>query len=755
MKSALKIQFINSLIAVGLIIAAVLIRWLLDPVLEQSLYLVTLYGAVAVSAWYIGAYPSIFVTLVGYAACNYLFMPPKGMFHLETTNIVGFVAYVFTCAIIIGLGNASRLASKRIEKKEIQRQKAEKDLSASERSTKNILDSISDAFISIDQDWQITYLNHAAEKILGRSAQELLTKNLWDEYPEAVGSSIEDLYRRVISDQSAASITAFYDAHQRWYEIRAYPAKTGLSVYLRDITREKLVDAELRASEKRRQLALDSAELGAWNYDVRTGVLSTDERFNVIFTGEATPKTYEQFLSHIHLEDRARVIDGMEAAANPAILHPYVSEYQVVHNDGSIHWVYAKGGLNFDENKEVISLDGTISDISERKRIEKHLAQQSAELSEIDRRKNQFLATLAHELRNPLSPITNSLSIMKLKSYSLETVERSSIVIERQVGQLVRLVNDLLDVSRISHGKLDLKLERIELGSVVNLAVESSKPMLDKAGVDITLSIPSEKIYLNADLTRLSQVFLNILNNAAKFTDSGGHVHLIVEKAKTTAFGVPENVQVMIKDTGVGITATSLPLVFDAFTQLPDTLNRSHGGLGVGLMLVKTIVNMHGGIVKVHSEGLGLGFTFTVQLPTITLDDTDIEAITSDTSNETEFGMRILIVDDNQDAANSLSTLLEMMGNETHVVHNGLDALNAVSSFNPKVVFLDIGLPDISGYEVASKIRQLPLGKSVVLYALTGWGQVEDQAKSKLAGFNKHIVKPLDPSLLPSLLDKV
>lgn len=758
MQQRLQNILVPYLVSVGITTAAVLLRLLLDPILDQTLVLVTLYGAIAFSAWYCGYRPALLVTLLGYAACNYLFMQPREMFHLNVSQIVGFVAYFTTCAIIIALGESTRIANKRFQQKEIQYLKSEVDLRASEMTTKDILESISDAFLGVDQDWRFNYVNHAAEVYLNRSAKDLLKKSLWAEYPEVVGTEIGLLYHKVISQQVADSIITFYDPHKKWYEISAYPAKNGLSIYFRDVTTVKLADAELRASEKRRQQALESAELGAWSLNPQSRVITTDERFNVIFTGEAAPKSYEEFLNYIQAEDRMRITDAVNAMIDQSRQRPYAEEYRVTHDDGSIHWVYAKGRLNFDDqsdNKQPISLDGTVSDITERKRIEQHLAQQSAELSEIDRRKNQFLATLAHELRNPLAPIRNSLSIMKLKSYDSTTVERASTVIERQVVQLVRLVDDLLDVSRITHGKLELKLERVEFRHIINMALETSKPLLDEAGLEFTKSIPFDPIYLRADLTRLSQVFLNLFNNAAKFTNPGGHVHLNVKRVPSMTSEIPQDIEITITDTGVGMTPESLPQVFEAFTQLPGTINRAQGGLGVGLMLVKCLIAMHGGTVKVHSDGLGFGTTFTIQLPTI--DAASKIDIQTESSNSvgTNSGLRVLVVDDNTDAAISLSMLLEIMGNETQSVHDGLTALKAFADYKPDVVFLDIGLPDISGYEVAAKIRQQSLGKNIKLFALTGWGQVEDQQKSELAGFDKHIVKPIDPSVLSMLLNEV
>ncbi len=366
------------------------------------------------------------------------------------------------------------------------------------------------------------------------------------------------------------------------------------------------------------------------------------------------------------------------------------------------------------------------------------------DLRESDRRKNEFLAMLAHELRNPLAPIRNAVQIMRLTGGNAEAVHSASEMMERQIGQMVRLVDDLLDVSRISRGKIELRRGRIELASAVNHAVEAIRPQCKSRDHALTATLPPQPVYLNADPTRLAQVVGNLLNNACKFTERGGRIWLTVERERGEAV-------IRVRDTGIGIAADQLPRVFEMFTQVDTSLERTQGGLGIGLTLVKKLVEMHGGTVEVHSAGIGQGSEFVVRLPILV--ETAKPAPEPTVSEPTRTtARRILVVDDNWDSAESLAILLELTGNKTHTAYDGLEAVEAAATFKPDVVLLDIGLPKLNGYEAARKIREEPWGKSMMLVALTGWGQEEDRQRSREAGFDAHLVKPVDHAALTKLL---
>jgi signal transduction histidine kinase/CheY-like chemotaxis protein len=407
-----------------------------------------------------------------------------------------------------------------------------------------------------------------------------------------------------------------------------------------------------------------------------------------------------------------------------------------------------------DEQGNLLGVVLIFRDVSEQRKDEERLRQSEAEtrralaaLTESDRRKDEFLAILAHELRNPLAPIRNAVQIFRAMAPPVKELQWATEVIDRQVHQMTRLVDDLLDVSRITRGKIELRKERVELAAIVNSALEASRPGIEKWGHELTVSIPTEPIQLMADLTRLSQVILNLLNNAAKYMGRAGRIWLTAERQDDHAL-------IRVKDTGIGIPAEMLPRIFDMFTQVDGSLERSEGGLGIGLTLAKRLVQMHGGTIEAHSEGPGTGSEFVVRLPVAV-------AVEGEEPRGEEGGgemdvppamRRILVVDDNQDAAESLGMLLQMMGNEVRTAHDGPEAVEAAAAFRPDVVLLDIGLPKLNGYEVARRIREQDGGADRMLIALTGWGQEEDRRRSKEAGFDHHVTKPVEFADLQKLL---
>jgi signal transduction histidine kinase/CheY-like chemotaxis protein len=359
-----------------------------------------------------------------------------------------------------------------------------------------------------------------------------------------------------------------------------------------------------------------------------------------------------------------------------------------------------------------------------------------------DQRKDEFLATLGHELRNPLAPLLTALQLLKAAGIQDPVVSRVSAVMDRQISHLVRLVNDLLEVSRITRGLIEVQREPLDLAFVVHSAIDTSRPALDAAGHELTVDLPSEPGTVYGDAVRLTQVFANLLTNAAKYTNAGGHIWIRVQKEGDRA-------TVSVRDNGIGIAADQLASVFDMFTQVDRSNRRAQGGLGIGLTLVRSLVAMHGGRVEARSGGLGHGSEFVVELPVVAA-----SALRSDTEKipPTFPRRRILIVDDNRDAANTLGELLRALGATVAVVHSGRAALDTLESFDPDAVLLDIGMPELDGYEVARRIRSTAAYSDLLLIALTGWGQEHDQRRSLAAGFDHHVVKPPDLDKLRDLL---
>lgn len=391
------------------------------------------------------------------------------------------------------------------------------------------------------------------------------------------------------------------------------------------------------------------------------------------------------------------------------------------------------------------SLDSMTAAHHELERTTAELRQVQEVLQEADRRKDEFLATLAHELRNPLAPIGNALHILRADVHDPAAHERALDIADRQVRHLVRLVDDLLEVSRITRGKLELRKERIDLGRVFLSAVETSRPLIEEAGHELTLRLPDEPLFLHADPVRLAQVIANLLNNAAKYTDPGGRICL-------TARREGEEAVVQVQDSGIGLSPEMLPIVFEMFTQIGGSADcHAQGGLGIGLALVRSLAQLHGGRAEAQSPGLGQGSTFTVRLPLPSGQDRDAAARPAEPAAALP-GHRILVVDDNRDAAETMGVLLEILGNDVQVTHDGPSALRVLDTFQPTVVLLDIGMPGMDGYEVARQVRRRRERDRVTLIAVTGWGQEEDQRRSREAGFNHHLVKPVDLGVLRSLL---
>jgi signal transduction histidine kinase len=384
----------------------------------------------------------------------------------------------------------------------------------------------------------------------------------------------------------------------------------------------------------------------------------------------------------------------------------------------------------------------------ENSRLLKETRQQAEALRETDRRKDEFLAILAHELRNPLAPISNSVAILGSDKLPVKVRDEALGMMDRQVKQMVRLVDDLMDVSRITRGKIDLKMDAVDLGEVLRCAVEISQPHIDQFGHTLGVDLPQTPVTLNADFTRLAQVFSNLLNNAAKYSPPGGDIHLSTTVHK-------DSVDVSVQDKGIGLRPDMLERIFDMFAQVDDSLERSQGGLGVGLTLVKKLVEMHGGRVSVRSEGLGKGSEFMVHLPTISIMDETLAAEAPQPQAAAGQGLRILIVEDNEALAQTTGWMVEMLGHDYRLAGNGKDAIATAAEYRPNVVMMDIGLPGMNGYDLCAAMRLEPHLKDTIFIAQTGWGQDEHRQRAKEAGFHHHMVKPLYLEALEALLRQI
>jgi PAS domain S-box-containing protein len=537
------------------------------------------------------------------------------------------------------------------------------------------------------------------------------------------------------------------DGSLRWIWIRGrtFEEENGqprrMAGTVADISDRKRIEEELRHARSRLEAALAAGAIATWMWDIPNDRMFADEALARLFgldSADARGGLLDRYKESIHPDDRDRVTAVLGRAVETG--EDYEADYRIVQPDGSVRWVVARGRAERDVTGRPVRMPGVLVDITERKRLEEALR-------DTDRRKDEFLATLAHELRNPLAPIRNSLQILKMPRVDAAMAKRTRDIMERQVQHLVRLVDDLLDVSRVMRGKIELRKERVELATVVARAVETAQPLIEVQGHELDISLPAESLLLHADPVRLAQVVGNLLTNAAKYTEPGGHIWLSAQRDGDAAV-------LRVRDDGIGIAASMLPHVFELFVQVDHASTRSQGGLGIGLTLVKNLVDLHGGTVEARSRGLGHGSEFVVRLP-LTLPahhgvDDDVRGEPAHAVMPT--GHRVLVVDDNDDAAMSLALVLELKGHVVRVVHDGVSALEAVRTFSPALILLDLGMPEMDGFEVARRIRRMPAAADTVIAALTGWGQKEDRRRTAEAGFDHHLVKPVEPKTLEGLL---
>ena len=505
-------------------------------------------------------------------------------------------------------------------------------------------------------------------------------------------------------------------------------------------TTEVVRQDELATQDKRRlEMALEAGDLGFWDWNIDTGYVQFGGQWGPIlgYSLEELPANVSTWETLIHPDDKSAVdevlLKHLEAKSSF-----YESEHRLKAKDGSWVWVLDRGRvIERDENGKALRAIGVHSNITQQLAVRELLR-------EGDRRKDEFLATLAHELRNPLAPLRTGLAIIKKDPVS-HMADKAREMMERQLAHMVRLIDDLLDVSRITTGRLTLKKETLTVKTIVELAVEASKPSIDAGQHRLLISLKNGDARVCGDLTRLSQVVSNILINAAKYTPDAGTIELSAEVMEHT-------VHISIKDSGLGIPQDMLMHVFDLFGQVNRTLDRAQGGLGIGLALVKSLVTIHGGEVFAYSEGEGKGSVFVITLPLegcVALPET---APTNRSNGGLKRQMRVLIVDDNRDGAESLSLYTKLLGHTTELAYTGVEAISKVSKFKPDVVFLDIGLPGMSGFEVAKLIRTMPDAVGTRLVAVTGWGSEDTKRKSTEAGFNEHLTKPVDLSRIEEIL---
>jgi PAS domain S-box-containing protein len=611
-----------------------------------------------------------------------------------------------------------------------------------------IVESSQDAIISKTLDGVIRTWNAGAERIFGYRAEEAVGRPITLIIPADRLDEEREILGRISRGEPIEhfeTVRVAKDGRQLDISLTVSPIRdaegrvTGASKVARDVTERKRVEAALRTSEQRFRTLTAHAPVG---------IFLTDREGNCLFVNESWCKmaglSPEEVMAQgwaraLHPEDRERVFHEWYDAVNTG--RPFASEYRFRTPRGEVTWLQGRAVELCDEAGVISGYIGTLTDITERREAVEAL-------KGADRRKDEFLALLAHELRNPLAPLRNGLQVMRLAADNANLVAKTRDMMDRQLSHMVRLIDDLLDISRISRNKMELRLSRVLLADIVSSAVETARPALEAAGQELTVALPPEPVHLDADLTRLAQVFGNLLNNSAKYTERGGHIEL-------TAARDGGQVVVAVRDDGIGIPAAALPNIFDLFSQVDRSIERSTGGLGIGLALVKGLVEMHGGTVEAASPGQGKGSTFTVRLPVLEDRAEPPPAAPAEAwPDSSRSNRRILVVDDSRDSAASMATMLQLLGNEVRTAHDGLEAVRIAGQFRPQVILMDIGMPKLNGYEATRRIREQPWGRDMAVIALTGWGQEVDRARSKEAGCDGHLVKPIDLSDLEKLLNE-
>ena len=632
------------------------------------------------------------------------------------------------------------------------RREVERALRESEERFRLLVEGAEDyAIFMLDPKGNITSWNPGAERIKGYSAEEIIGQHFSCFYPpEKVEAGHPDQELEVAAAKGRFEDEGWRlrkDGSRFWANVIITALRDergklkGFSKITRDRTEDLRKESQIHDSEVRFRRLFETAKDGILILESSDGKITDANPYITELLGYSTDELIGKELWQIGL---FQDIEASQAA------------FQLLQDEGYIRYhdlpLETKSGRKAEVEfiSNVYNVDHhaviqcNIRDITERRQLERAEAQAEA-LADLHRRKDEFLAMLSHELRNPLAAITNAVQILDLQKDEHPLQEKAKTIIRRQAANLVVLVNDLLEVSRILGGRIQLHQEDLDARGIVQQAVETARPLIDQNKHELTVSLPTEPTWLHADALRLEEVIVNLLNNAVKYTPEGGHIWLSLQQEG-------DRIVLRIRDTGVGIVPDSLPHMFELFTQAPRSLDRSQGGLGVGLAVVRKLVEMHGGTVEAQSAGPGKGSEFIVRLPVLSSPTGRSQILSKEGDERSGSGWRVLVVDDNVDSADSIAMLLQVSGHEVRVVYSGQDALDMAGKYQPDIVLLDIGLPVMDGYEVARRLRNHPELKEVKLIAVTGYGQESDRLQSQEAGFDYHLVKPVDAQKLQEVM---
>lgn len=634
------------------------------------------------------------------------------------------------------------LYARRRELQALNRERAALALRETERRNRALVENAPVGIAHESIDGRFEYVNEAFCAIVGYSADDLRGMT-WRQimHPEDIEKDVV-LRQRAITgelphytlemrcirkDGSAVWVSLF----RNFVRDDGGAALQGVAIAI-DVTNRKLAERALHESQERLVMAKSAAQIGIYDWDIEANVIRWDERvYDLWGFDPAMPVTYEMFASGVHPDDLRPTQQAIEKALDPNGAPRVTASYRVINRrDGTLHWIEGHGHAFF-ENGRAKRLIGTVQDITEKKIAEQRLR-------DSDRRKDEFLAMLAHELRNPIAPIRNAAEVLTRLVGDAQSRALVSMI-QRQGAHLSRILDDLLDAARITQGRIELRREVISVAGCIEHALEAVQPQIHADHLDLAFTRTAEPLFVHADRVRLEQCIGNLLSNAVKFSEPHGAI-------RVRLFAEDGNAVIEVRDFGIGIEPELVSSMFELFAQGARALDRAEGGLGIGLSVCKQLIEMHGGSVTGFSAGLGCGATFTLRIPL----HREPEQARLPNMPEAEAARRVLIVDDNRDAADSLAMCLQLEGHQTKAVYSGEGALEQLGMFHPEIVLLDIGLPCMDGYEVASRIRSTNRGIRVI--ALTGYGQDEDRRRASAAGFDAHLVKPVDIAALRTTL---
>lgn len=611
---------------------------------------------------------------------------------------------------------------------------------------RRILEQLPFPVTHCSRDLRYLWVNRAYADWLGTSPDRIMGRPIADVIGIPAMQKLLPFFQQVLDGRSVRyeEEVIFSGLGPRWINVTYDPLRNesgaveGWVAMVNDVTKEQRDLARHRAEEERFRILADQAPVMIW----MSGTDRLCTWFNkpwLDFVGRPIERELGNGWSeNVHPDDAERCLDIHVSSFDAR--RPFEMEFRLRRHDGTYRWLLDHGIPLFGDDHTFIGYIGSCHDITDRRKAEETLR-------EGHRRKDEFLATLAHELRNPLAPIRNAVEFLRARGPETAELAWSRDVIERQARQLGRLVDDLLNLSRISLGKIRLEMERIPVTSFVVQAIETSRPLIEEHGHTLEVEMPRDLVFVDGDLIRLSQVVTNLLNNAAKYTPRGGRIGVGVKYERGAG-----NVSIRVSDTGIGIPPHMLASIFDLFVQVGDPREHSAGGLGIGLTLAQKVVALHGGTIEAQSAGPGEGSSFTIRLPVVAAPVLSAKPVRTPLEAKPAARHRILIVDDNLDNADTLAVLLKLIGHEVRTAYQAEEALSRAAGFEPSVVLLDIGMPGMSGHELARRIREKPWGRTATLIALTGWGQDEDRRRSQEAGVDYHLTKPVELAEITRLL---